>query len=58
MSNHQPTHPAIELLPDLLEALTWCGERIARGLQEVSEASGVAVGPVVRDVAPEPLASA
>ncbi len=60
MSNHNLTHPAIELFPDLLDALDWCGRRIAQGLQEeVSVASGVvAVGATVGDGAAELPASA
>ncbi len=53
MSNYDPTHPAIEFLPDLLDALDWCGRRIAQGLQEVSTAPVVAVNLTVGDVAAE-----
>jgi hypothetical protein len=34
MANDGYVHPAIELLPDLLEALDWCGRRIAQALQD------------------------
>jgi len=42
MSNNVDVHPAAELLPDLLEALSWCGWRIAQGLQETATAPGPA----------------
>ncbi len=60
MTSDGQVHPAIELLPELLEALDWCGRRIAQGLQEeVSVASGVvAVGATVGDGAAELPASA
>jgi hypothetical protein len=49
-------HPTIELLPELLEALNWCGRRIAQGLQEVSATPVVvAVTPTINDLATEPL---
>ncbi len=58
MADDGEVHPAIELVPELLEALDRCGRRIAQGLQEVSAASGVvAVDPPVGDVAADPPAS-
>ncbi len=58
MANNVDLSSPTEAIGDLLEALTWCGWRIAQGLQEVSSASGVvAVGPPVGDVAADPPAS-
>ena len=42
MSNNAGVSPAAQLLPDLLEALSWCGWRIAQGLQETATAPGPA----------------
>ena len=55
MANDVDDGGTIEALDDLLEALTWCGLRIAQGLQGVSSASGGrAVGPTMSDFAAEP----
>ncbi len=48
MSNHNLMPHAMEHLSDLLEALDWCGRRIAQGLQEeVSVPSRQAGGPML-----------
>ena len=58
MADDGQIHPAIEFLPELLEALEWCGQRIAQGLQEASAGSDAACGAPVHDVAAGPPAAA